>query len=383
MYQQLFGLLGLFHTLVHAVPIISDTFDSNSGNHQGYTFGKAGVNKTFDYVVIGGGTAGLTVATRLAEKAGISVAVIEAGGFYEQDSGNTSTIPADNGDSTTPGVDINPLIDWNFTTTPQTVSFLTNSSQSSEFKTHPKPRCITCQYHRLVTAISNLTLTILKGIDNRVLHYARGKTLGGSSAENNLYYQRPTTGSMQKWADQVGDQSFTFANLLPYYKKSVDFTPPQIDYKNSTNQQDPSAFSPSGGPLQVSFGHYDDPWSSWSQKGYQAIGQPLIKGFSSGKLIGNSFIGQTADPTTEVRSTSESSFLESTKTMKTKLTVYKNTLAEKIIFKGRENCAEGVIVAPEGVNGPDGGTYALFAKKGTLFFPFPFPSQKSAASPRF
>lgn len=52
------------------------------------SFGVPGVNGTFDYVVIGGGTAGLTLAARLAEDPDVSVAVIEAGGFYQQDNGN-------------------------------------------------------------------------------------------------------------------------------------------------------------------------------------------------------------------------------------------------------------------------------------------------------
>lgn len=52
------------------------------------SFGVPGVNGTFDYVVIGGGTAGLTIAARLAEDSDVSVAVIEAGGFYQQDNGN-------------------------------------------------------------------------------------------------------------------------------------------------------------------------------------------------------------------------------------------------------------------------------------------------------
>ena len=43
---------------------------------------------TFDYIVIGGGTGGLAIAARLAEDPSVSVAVIEAGGFYQQDNGN-------------------------------------------------------------------------------------------------------------------------------------------------------------------------------------------------------------------------------------------------------------------------------------------------------
>jgi choline dehydrogenase len=65
----------------------------------------------------------LTVAARLAEDESVSVAVVEAGSFYEIDNGNLSQIPAD--DATWTGKDpqdVNPLIDWGFVTTPQEVS---------------------------------------------------------------------------------------------------------------------------------------------------------------------------------------------------------------------------------------------------------------------
>lgn len=52
------------------------------------SFGVPGTNASYDYVVVGGGTAGLTIAARLAEDPDVSVAVIEAGGFYQQDNGN-------------------------------------------------------------------------------------------------------------------------------------------------------------------------------------------------------------------------------------------------------------------------------------------------------
>ena len=88
----------------------------------GSSFGVPGLNKTFDYIVVGGGTAGLAVAERLAENAALSIAVIEAGGFYEQDNGNISQIPAlaVEYSSASPAT-IQPSVDWGIVTPPQAV----------------------------------------------------------------------------------------------------------------------------------------------------------------------------------------------------------------------------------------------------------------------
>lgn len=79
-------------------------------------------NASFNYVVIGGGTAGLAVAANLATGPSITVAVIEAGGFYEVDNGNISVIPgyATFFTGTNPN-DTQPLVDWGFDTVPQAV----------------------------------------------------------------------------------------------------------------------------------------------------------------------------------------------------------------------------------------------------------------------
>ena len=91
-------------------------------NSLGKNVAKLSSNSNFDYVIVGGGTAGLTVASRLSEESSVRVAVVEAGDFYEIMNGNQSQIPANdalyNGkDPADTGSE-----DWDFTTTPQTVS---------------------------------------------------------------------------------------------------------------------------------------------------------------------------------------------------------------------------------------------------------------------
>ena len=107
--------------LLQAVPA-GPALQSQSRENVVQSFGAPGIDATFDYIVVGGGTAGLTIASRLAADPSITVAVIEAGGFYEA-VGNTSVVP---GYCTlyagTDPADTNPAIDWNFVTIPQAVS---------------------------------------------------------------------------------------------------------------------------------------------------------------------------------------------------------------------------------------------------------------------
>lgn len=116
-------LLAAFAAVVSAIPV---------KDHQKRQ------DASFDYVVVGGGTAGLTMAARLSEDSSMSVAVIEAGTVYELSNPLLSPTPA--GDVIWAGsspLDNNPLVDWSFITAPQA------------------------------------------GANGRQLHYARGKCLGG------------------------------------------------------------------------------------------------------------------------------------------------------------------------------------------------------------
>ncbi|KAL8735786.1 MAG: hypothetical protein Q9166_000650 [cf. Caloplaca sp. 2 TL-2023] len=273
-----------------------------------------GKDDTFDYVVVGGGTAGLTLATRLAQGSSRSVAVIEAGGFYEQDNGNLSIVP---GYCTlfsgTDPADVQRLVDWGFVTEPQ------------------------------------------KALDGRRLHYTRGKTLGGTSARNYMYYQRPNAGALDKWAEATGDDSYRFHNLLPFYKKSVHYTSPVVLSLNSSNDQDANAWSLTGGPLQVSHGKFVDPFGTWVQPAADRLGFARINGFQSGKLLGSAYLPFTVDPEKARRSSSESSFLQSLP-QKARLRVYHHALAEKVLLDQR-NTATGVFVSSNGT------TFTLRARR--------------------
>ncbi|KAL8670710.1 MAG: hypothetical protein Q9168_004759 [Polycauliona sp. 1 TL-2023] len=291
-----------------------------SGQVLGSTFGLPGANATFDYVIVGGGTAGITIATRLASDPAVSVALVEAGGFYEIDNGNRSTVPGYSSFYT--GADpsnYQPLIDWGFVTEPQ------------------------------------------EGAAQRKVHYARGKTLGGSSARNYMIYHRPTVGSMQKWADEVGDQSYTWDQMLPFYQKSCNYTSFNKTLYNATISQDPSAFDPKGGPLHTSFSNYADSFGSWAQKGFLGVGMELQDGLNSGILHGTSFSTLSIDPRNGYRSSSESSFLQAALQNGTSPMIYKNTLGTRILINN--NTASGVMVTTAGPYGIPAVNYTLSARK--------------------
>jgi choline dehydrogenase len=67
-----------YSLLLHLLPLAGST-TCNPGAEN--SFGRPNQNETYDYVVIGGGTAGLAVAMRLVETTSCAVAVVEAGGF--------------------------------------------------------------------------------------------------------------------------------------------------------------------------------------------------------------------------------------------------------------------------------------------------------------
>lgn len=259
--------------------------------------GTLGVEQSFDYVVIGGGTAGNTVAYRLAE-AGFTVAVIERGLSYEV--GKPVVGPAPLGDIIGVGsnpLDSDPIVDYGFRTTPQ------------------------------------------PGAADREIHYAQGKCLGGSSALNFMIHHRPNKGALDVWAEAVGDDAYTFDNLLPYFKKSFTFTPPNTEtrLKNATTLYNTNDFNEEGGPIQVTYPNWTPVWSTWAAKGLEAIGINMTDKYNEGSLFGWFYAQLTVEAKNQVRSTSaDFVYAARDKGLADNLTVYLETRADKVLFDGNQ-----------------------------------------------
>lgn len=152
----------------------------------------------------------------------------------------------------------------------------------------------------------------------------------------------------------VGDDSYTFENLLPYFEKSVRFTKPG----KASISYDPTVFRPSGGPLEVSYANYALPISPGVQQGLELLGLKPIQGLNSGILMGYGHSANTVDPGAAVRSSSETSFLQIA-LLNTSLQVYQQTLAKKVNFDANKK-ATAVSVNTAGV------PYFLEARKDVI-----------------
>ncbi|WP_454632654.1 GMC family oxidoreductase [Bradyrhizobium cenepequi] len=154
------------------------------------------MTKTFDFVVVGAGSGGCTVAGRLSEDPATTVALLDAGGKN------------DNWVVTTPGALVlmvaGKINNWAFNTVPQS------------------------------------------GLNGRVGYQPRGKGLGGSSAINAMVYIRGHRADYDHWA-ALGNTGWSFADVLPYFKRAED----NADFDGEYHGKD--------GPLPVNRLRSDNP----------------------------------------------------------------------------------------------------------------------------
>lgn len=286
----------------------------------GSHFGPVDIPASYDYVIVGGGTAGLTLANRLAVDN--TVAVVEAGGFYEIQNSNYTQVP---------GNDVyylgknplwnNPLIDWFQYTTPQA------------------------------------------GLYDESVLFSQGHTLGGGSARNFMWYHRGPTTAYEKWAEMTGDDDWLFENFNEHMKSPVQFTPPKNNAfpANATPEYLLSDFDKKGGPLQVSYPQFLSPAGTYISAGMTDVGLEEKPGMNNGDLLGWTNCADTIDPDTQTRDSSESSMLRESIKQNFNLQVYTQALAKKINFNSNKK-ATGVDIEVAGL-GSGSVTFTLNATK--------------------
>eukprot|EP00457_Paulinella_chromatophora_P003676 gb/GEZN01003684.1/.p1 GENE.gb/GEZN01003684.1/~~gb/GEZN01003684.1/.p1 ORF type:complete len:649 (-),score=100.01 gb/GEZN01003684.1/:148-2094(-) len=154
------------------------------------------VAQEYDYVVLGAGSAGCAVASRLSEEPGVSVLLMEAGG-----GGDDLAIKVPLLNNTLQKT----LVDWQFQTEPQQVACRAMLDQRSQ--------------------------------------WPRGKCLGGSSAINFMAYVRGNKADYDGWSQQ-GCVGWDFQSVLPFFLKAEGNTSPRL-------QQD-QRYHNTQGPVKVS-----------------------------------------------------------------------------------------------------------------------------------
>jgi choline dehydrogenase-like flavoprotein len=186
-------------------------------------------SRSYDYVVVGAGSAGCVLANRLSEDPSVRVLLLEAGGA---DRSLKIKIPAAFPQQ------FHSKLDW-------------------DFATEPEPH-----------------------VDGRSLYVPRGKALGGSSSMNAMLYVRGRPLDYDGWEAQ-GAPGWGYADVLPYFLKSED------------NVRGASEYHGVGGPLHVSEQRSPRPLDRRLLSASEAAGIPRIADYNGPEQDGASMFQVT------------------------------------------------------------------------------------------
>lgn len=174
----------------------------------------------YDFVIIGGGTAGLAVAARLTENPVVTVGVLEAGK--------------------------NKLDDFLVDTPGVFTQLLGNDEYDWNFKTVPQP-------------------------NGKEYHIPRGKLLGGSSGINFMMYVRGSTQDYDDWAILTNDPSWGSDKMNQYMRKHQTLDPIKEPVAPRTAMPYVNENHGTSGPVHTSFNDFFLPIEDDFQKGFEEV----------------------------------------------------------------------------------------------------------------
>ncbi|MGJ8686999.1 MAG: GMC family oxidoreductase [Spongiibacteraceae bacterium] len=227
----------------------------------------------YDYIIVGGGSAGCVLANRLSENPNTKVCLLEAG---PRDRSPFIRIPL--------GI----------------IALMLSRTLNWRFNTAPEAK-----------------------LNNRELFWPRGKTLGGSSAVNAMCYTRGHAWDYDNWA-ALGNKGWSYDEVLPYFRRSENYEP------SAGNSDDP--FHGQGGPLNVAEANSHNPLSHAFVEASQAAGHQKNNDFNGAEQEGFGLFklfqkdGQ--------RCSNAEAYLRPVEA-RTNLTIITGTQATQVLFDGK------------------------------------------------
>ncbi|TXT11199.1 hypothetical protein VHUM_01950 [Vanrija humicola] len=248
------------------------------------------VGKNFDFVIVGGGLAGLTAASRLSEWSNFTVLVVEAGG----DGSDVQLQMEVPGFSYMKGL-TSTAYGWNFTTVNQT------------------------------------------DCNNLVKRWPLARGLGGSAAVNGMFWGRASAEEYDSWAalNPGGEQTWNWAEVDKYIKKSENYVPPEPAQAAQFHIPGDASAHGKGGPIQIGHTQYIYPITENWIPTWQALGF-TAKDLADGDTHGVTITPSTLNPVNQTRSDSLRSYIHALPP-RSNLVILTGQQGTKLLFNGTKD----------------------------------------------